>query len=758
MLAPTTRSGQNYQDSSFIISMVDSKDDSVDDMNVIMQADKQAEIFQRFISLAEKIKPRLRDNGANFNLWSKNMITAWTTYFMGDPDYFQQTTVDDNVKRNLVARLFIEHSVNSSAYDSVTSRIFDSNARRIYQALRDRFNRPSWSSVVYHANIIFNPSSDHSNNINNYAMSINEAVHNLENQLGRIDSDTITTLAIYFAVPSMHQLIIPALNTLMATNPSIKVRPEDLLNMIRQIATASPSFDHSTEVARLNAASKFASPKVPSSRFPCHYCGEVGHWTPNCPIKAKANEARTKAKHQRPNITGMGVVSTLEAGEALIDSGATHSVVGNLSLFTSLAPIDMTLSVASSESFEVDAIGTILLHTSGGPLRLNNVLYCRHIPGVILSLGHLLKECFSISFLNNLFTLSTPTFKISTVPKNNRWFIPFSFSSTKNVSIESLSPTISPVTSNNESLSDTSMLWHRRIGHLSIRQLKRMQQSNCALNLPNIPLRDITICHDCSIAKSQHNPVKSVSRNLVTLPGDLIVADLMGPYEISLNFKKYILMIQDAFSRVVVAIPLSDKAEAKSYLINWIKQFLNITNYKIKTIRTDNGTEFKNSIFNTFLIQNGIRHEYSMPYEHHQNGQIERTNRTISEMARTSLIAAKMPSFLWPWAFRHSVWIFNRSLHADNDKTPFEILGKKQPNLSLLRVFGAKSFIYNHNFRKDFSPRAITGFHVGISEDSKGWLFWIPGKKEIVKSASVKFDELNFYSKPISNHEIESIQ
>ncbi|MBW0510835.1 hypothetical protein O181_050550 [Austropuccinia psidii MF-1] len=203
--------------------MVGSKDDSVDDMNVIMQADKQAEIFQRFISLAEKIRPRLRDDGANYNLWSKNIITAWTTYFMGDPDYFRQTSVDNNIKRNLVARLFIEHSVNSSAYDSVTSRLSSLNACQIYHALKDRFNRPSWSSVVYHANIVFNPSSDHSNNINDYAMSITEAVHHLANQLGQIDSEMITTLAIYFAVPSMHQLIIPALNTLMATNPNIKV-------------------------------------------------------------------------------------------------------------------------------------------------------------------------------------------------------------------------------------------------------------------------------------------------------------------------------------------------------------------------------------------------------------------------------------------------------------------------------------------------------------------------------------------------------
>ncbi|MBW0490657.1 hypothetical protein O181_030372 [Austropuccinia psidii MF-1] len=194
-----------------------------DDMNVILQADKQAEIFQRFISLAKKIRPQLRADGANFNIWSKNMIMAWTTYFMGDSDYFQQTTIDTNVKRNLVARLFIEHSVSSSVYECVTSQIFNSNARQIYQAIKDCFNRPSWSSVVYHANVIFKSSSDHSTNINEHAMLVTEAIQNLENQLGRIDSEMLTTLAIYYAVPLMHQLIIPAINTLMATNPEIKV-------------------------------------------------------------------------------------------------------------------------------------------------------------------------------------------------------------------------------------------------------------------------------------------------------------------------------------------------------------------------------------------------------------------------------------------------------------------------------------------------------------------------------------------------------
>ncbi|MBW0505049.1 hypothetical protein O181_044764 [Austropuccinia psidii MF-1] len=168
--------------------------------------------------------------------------------------------------------------------------------------------------------------------------------------------------------------------------------------MIRKIATASPSFDHSTETAKLTSALRFgkkdsysahslpipnknipaphlpsssnsqAGPKVPISRFPCHYCGEVGHWSPNCPIKAKENEARNKAQHQKARIAGIGVVPNLEASEALMDSGAMHLVVGHLLLFTSLMSTNMTLSVTSSKSFKVDAIGTIALPTSNGLL------------------------------------------------------------------------------------------------------------------------------------------------------------------------------------------------------------------------------------------------------------------------------------------------------------------------------------------------------------------------------------------------------
>ncbi|MBW0563193.1 hypothetical protein O181_102908 [Austropuccinia psidii MF-1] len=416
------------------------------------------------------------------------MIITWTTYFIGDPNYLQQTTTDRNIKRNLIACLFIEHSVNHAVYEAVTSHLLNSDAHQIYQALKDRFNRPSWSSAVFHASSIFKNSLDRLQKINEYAMSVNEAIQNLEHQLGPITSETIATLAIYFAVPSMHQLIMLAINTLMATNTDLKVRPDDLLNMIRQISTALPSFDHSNEIARINATLKFGSKesysstnqrpsnkhppansrigsstrqfdtKTPSSRFPCHYCGEAGYWSPNCPIKAKANEMRSRAHHQPVNVAGTGVVPSLENNEALLDSGATHSVVGNILLFTSLKATDMTLAVASSKSFKVNSIGTIVLHTLYGTMEINKVLYCDNIPGVVISIGHLLNEGFSISFLNNSFTISTLTLKIETSKDHNQWFIPLKSLVDKFSSFEPVNSTMSTITSSTLPIYDHSLL------------------------------------------------------------------------------------------------------------------------------------------------------------------------------------------------------------------------------------------------------------------------------------------------------------
>jgi transposase InsO family protein len=72
-------------------------------------------------------------------------------------------------------------------------------------------------------------------------------------------------------------------------------------------------------------------------------------------------------------------------------------------------------------------------------------------------------------------------------------------------------------------------------------------------------------------------------------------------------------------------------------LKKFLKRAQNKFDAKVKRIRSDNGTEFKNTQVKDYLDEEGIKHEFSAPYTPQQNGVAERKNRTLIEMARTML-------------------------------------------------------------------------------------------------------------------------
>nr|GEU89607.1 hypothetical protein [Tanacetum cinerariifolium] len=80
--------------------------------------------------------------------------------------------------------------------------------------------------------------------------------------------------------------------------------------------------------------------------------------------------------------------------------------------------------------------------------------------------------------------------------------------------------------------------------------------------------------------------------------------------------KKYILVIMDDYSRFTWVTFLASKDEAPDFIINYYESV-------------------------------GISHETSVAQSPHQNGVVERRNRTLVEAARTMLINAKSPLFLW---------------------------------------------------------------------------------------------------------------
>jgi transposase InsO family protein len=93
---------------------------------------------------------------------------------------------------------------------------------------------------------------------------------------------------------------------------------------------------------------------------------------------------------------------------------------------------------------------------------------------------------------------------------------------------------------------------------------------------------------------------------------------------------------------------------------------------RIKKIRSDNGTEFKNSQIEGFLEEEGIKHEFSSPYTPQQNGVVERKNRTLLDMARTMLDEYKTSNRFWAEAVNTACYAINQLyLHRILKKTSY---------------------------------------------------------------------------------------
>ncbi|GJU39108.1 retrovirus-related pol polyprotein from transposon TNT 1-94 [Tanacetum coccineum] len=125
-------------------------------------------------------------------------------------------------------------------------------------------------------------------------------------------------------------------------------------------------------------------------------------------------------------------------------------------------------------------------------------------------------------------------------------------------------------------------------------------------------------------------------------------------------------------------------------------------NYKAKVckIRTDNGTEFKNVTLKAHYEKLGIMQQFLTTRTPHQNEVVKRRNRTLVEVARTMLIFSRLPEFLWAKAVATACFTQNRSIiYTRHNKTPYELLHRRKPNVEYFHVFG--SLCYPTNDRDD---------------------------------------------------------
>ncbi|GKA47718.1 putative ribonuclease H-like domain-containing protein [Tanacetum coccineum] len=287
---------------------------------------------------------------------------------------------------------------------------------------------------------------------------------------------------------------------------------------------------------------------------------------------------------------------------------------------------------------------------------------------------------------------------------------------------------------------DESNKWHRRLGHVNFKNLNKLVKGNLVRGLPSKIFQNDHTCVACQ--KGKQHKAKSVSSISHSL--QLLYMDLFGPTSVrSLNHKTYCLVITDDFSRFSWVFFLRTKDETSAILKDFIRQIENQLNQKVKTIRSDNGTEFKNKDVIEFCGSKGIKREYSNARTPQQNGVAERKNRTLIEAARTMLADSFLPNTFWAEAVSTACYVLNRVLVTKpHNKTPYELLTGKIPIISYIRPFGCHVTILNTiDHLGKFAGKSDEGFLVGYSLQSKAFRVYNLETKRVEENLHITFLE-----------------
>jgi hypothetical protein len=190
---------------------------------------------------------------------------------------------------------------------------------------------------------------------------------------------------------------------------------------------------------------------------------------------------------------------------------------------------------------------------------------------------------------------------------------------------------------------------------------------------------------------------------------------------------------------------LQDKLETQGTLKRFLRRAQNEFELKVKKIRSDNGSEFKNLQVEEHLEEEGIKHEFSTPYTPQQNGVVERKNRTLIDMARTMLGEFKTPERFWSEAVNTICHTINRLyLHRLLKKASYELLTNNKPNVSYFHVFGSKCYILVKKGRySKFAPKAVEGFLLGYDSNTKAYRVFNKSSRLVEVSSYIVFDETN---------------
>ncbi|CAI5483578.1 unnamed protein product [Closterium sp. Yama58-4] len=301
------------------------------------------------------------------------------------------------------------------------------------------------------------------------------------------------------------------------------------------------------------------------------------------------------------------------------------------------------------------------------------------------------------------------------------------------------------------SLSHQTLLWHHRLGHPSLPRLRGMHRrhlvSGLPRSLPPLPASPAPPCLPCVEGRQRAAPHSS-SFPPTEAPLQTLHLDVWGPARVrGQGGERYFLLVVDDYSRYTTVFPLRTKGEVPAVLIPWIRTVrLQLrrrfrTDLPVLRLHSDRGGEFSSDLLRTFCQAEGIEQTFTLPDSPQQNGVAERRIGLVMEVARTSLVHAAAPHFLWPFAVRYAAHQLNLWPRVSLPETsPTLRWTGEVGDASRFRVWGARALVRDTSADK-LSSRTLPCVFLGFVPDAPGWQFYHPTSRRVFASQDVTFDE-----------------
>ncbi|CAI7865923.1 unnamed protein product [Closterium sp. NIES-53] len=456
---------------------------------------------------------------------------------------------------------------------------------------------------------------------------------------------------------------------------------------------------------------------------------------------------------EEPAVVGKVTLHSLDYW--VIDSGATYSMTPRADLLTELEPslVKHVIS-ALGQRAEVKGMGKALFKGADGKMvGLKNVLWVPNLAANLISVRQLEKAGMDTSskgaktYTTRLGERILWDLHEDRDVYNMMWQIPVVPMPKKRQVAASISTKGEAVGSGDGANGRTKEIKSKKCNLGGTSKLGEHEESGAAVQKQHED--EVLGCPTCMQAKFTCYPFSS-SEATVKAPLDEVVMDVVAPLKLGAAGAEYFLTIVDVYTRMTWVYLLSKKSDvAEMVKTDWLPMVERQQDLLVKAIRTDRGGEFLSKEFSLWLKKNGIRHSLNMPYSPAMNGIAERANRTITETARGLLIEGGLPDYFWPDAVRSACVAKNRALtHVGADKwVPYvEWIGRKS-KVDMLRVFGCMcmALVPKHLRHNKLGAKEIWAVHLGMAQNSKGWLLWDPFTKKFLVSRDCKFMENLMY-------------